>query len=402
MLHSSLIILTPYPQGSVYSDKESALASFSKNLVTELRTKLSLITVITNARDKSIFDSDGNVQIERCWKKNALNSFAHILHASQRTPTQNMLIQLEWNMFGQPASIYMLLLPFLLLGLRLIGKKVVVVAHGVLLDASSVLFHSPFVIIQNVFLRLFYICISLCSERIVVLEQALKDELVKIGIPWTKVAFIPHGIDTQLLPLSQNEAHARIHADKRVYVVCPGFINRYKGTDIFAELAGTLDAKKYQCIIAGGESFNLGKTPDYRMFADNVKKIAAKNEVQITGFLDQNDLVTYLSAADILIFPYRSLLSSSGVLSLGITFEKPFLLSEKLRPYIDSSDFGTSLHESGLNENDIFFSMRTKSLAQQIDTALQKKDYFDRFAQLMQKRRSWRNVSQKYLKVLFS
>jgi len=60
------------------------------------------------------------------------------------------------------------------------------------------------------------------------------------------------------------------------------------------------------------------------------------------GFLDEKDLPVYFGAADLVVLPYRTFMSSSGPLSLAQAMGKPFILSEEAARVLKTQDFKES------------------------------------------------------------
>jgi len=106
----------------------------------------------------------------------------------------------------------------------------------------------------------------------------------------------------------------------------------------------------------------------------------------------------YFAAADLVILPYRTFMSSSGPLSVAFSYGKPFIVSKNLSSYFDSSDFRLALKEVGLKRDTLVFSLRSDSLAKKVQAmsnhhTLQKAASL---AQIMAERRNWETLAAEY------
>src|SRR6185369_2352713 len=83
-----------------------------------------------------------------------------------------------------------------------------------------------------------------------------------------------------------------------------GFVTWYKGADWLIKTFDTL-AKKYpkaQLVIAGGPSYSLATKSHYKKYYHALEQIAKRNsQIRIAGFVDEKEIQTYFSAADLSI-----------------------------------------------------------------------------------------------------
>jgi hypothetical protein len=84
-------------------------------------------------------------------------------------------------------------------------------------------------------------------------------------------------------------------------------------------------------------------------------------------------------------------------LSLAYSFEKPMLLSNKLKPYLKSYDFKKNFKNVGLDEK-ILFNDFEKSKKIKLDTKLNLK--LIKFSKLMKNSRNYKMISKKYQNTL--
>jgi len=116
--------------------------------------------------------------------------------------------------------------------------------------------------------------------------------------------------------------------------------------------------KNVSALIAGGESPTMkGKRFYQKYFNQVLKTVSDSPVVNMTGYIPQEDIRKYFSAADLIVFPYRHFMTASGVMSLALSYGKPFIVSHELSQMFDSPDFKKTLTEVGLKKSDIVFNL---------------------------------------------
>ena len=172
-----------------------------------------------------------------------------------------------------------------------------------------------------------------------------------------------------------------------------GYLAWYKGADLMIELAQA--NKKMNFIIAGGPSFTQKHKAHYKKYLEKFNNLP-KN-LKITGFVKEKQIPLYFSASNLVILPYRSMISSSGPLSLAYSFEKPILLSNKLKPYLKSDDFKKNFKNVDLDESKLFndfeknkkINLNKKYISQLVQ-----------FSKMMKATRDHKKISNQYLNTL--
>lgn len=380
-----LLIISPYPHGEDhYSHRTSALASFTANLFASLSPEVKKETLILADRNDEYTDT---AHVKRVWTRSDVWVFLRLIRTMTSLPTRTILIQYEWNMFG--SGVWWLAgFPFFLLSLRLLGKRVTTVSHAVLLQADTVEKNTIKASVMQVMARCFYALVLLFSTRVVVLEEYLRTQLIKT-YPWfrTKIVVIPHGVDTQL-----HVSDDIIRPPQTLGYF--GFITFYKGTDRLTKafLSSVDYAHGTKLQLVGGISHH-GKNDD---LASRIKSdiSASSGRIEITGFLPMHAMVKYMASCTLAIFPYRTLLSSSGPLSLMFSTCTPFRLSRELTPYLESRDFHEAFIKSKLKVNELFIDLTTVPHVFIPDASTLQK--LRAFASLMRRERDWDHVAKQY------
>ena len=120
-------IISLYPPKEATHAKLGGVASYTKNLVDSFPKKLE-ITVFANKINNKEEYSENTVKVIRCWKKGSFYPF-QILQNIKKTNAKVFHIQHEYFLYGNVISTIMF--PFLLLMLKILGKKLIVTLHGV-------------------------------------------------------------------------------------------------------------------------------------------------------------------------------------------------------------------------------------------------------------------------------
>lgn len=395
----SLIVVSSYPEKNTrYSQKVCAVGGFTKNITDNLPGHKIILTTKLGYKNDQIYE-EKNSLIYRIFKRNSVFSFIKLFLAIKNfTHAKKVLIQFEFSSFG---DIYTtILFPILLLALRLMGKKIYFVFHQVILDLDSLTeylgwekndWRLPYF---NFFLKLFYQTNVALSEKTIVLEEEFKHRLLKIVDSSNKIFVIPHGVDANLKIYDQKLARNKLKIEKnKPTVLFFGYLAWYKGADLMIELAQA--NKKINFIIAGGPSFTQKHKAHYKKYLEKFNNLP-KN-LKITGFVKEKQIPLYFSASNLVVLPYRSMISSSGPLSLAYSFEKAMVLSNKLKPYLKSKDFKNSFLKSQLTEKKVFkdFSVNKKiSLDKKLLLRLVK------FSKYMKVSRDYKMISKKYINIL--
>lgn len=405
----SVALISLYPKkGEVYSLDISGIASYAKNTVTSLPRKA---VVLCQYIGKPETYEENNALVVRCFKKNSFHLWAKILRTLRKFGlVKNVLIEFDFALYGNVFT-SSLFLPFLLI-LKLLGYKTFVVSHSVVTDVFALSGHlglknNIFSKIKGFFLNkifhLFYFILGLLAHKVIVNEQTLKERLNKY-VKEERIVVIPHGVDCTLPIISQNKAKQKLGINENEQVVLFfGFINWFKGADFFVDTYSNLKSlagRKVRFIIAGGKSATMKGARHYQKYYDEViHKIKNAHNIEVTGFVAQNDIGLYFSAADLVVFPYRHFMSASGVLSLTFSYKKPFIVSKELADIFPKED----LSSVGLTRDKIAFSLDPKSCVKLSETVLSNgvKEKMLRLAEIMQIKRNWRETSHLYNKTLF-
>jgi glycosyltransferase involved in cell wall biosynthesis len=144
-------------------------------------------------------------------------------------------------------------------------------------------------------------------RRLASISQALVDLLerdFRFRLPPQDVVIAPNGVDLErfaALPPAPEPARQTLNLPPAPTVMCTGHLYAGRGADLFLALAKELPQAHFVWI--GGRPADV----------EAWKSRAQSGNVTFTGFIPNQDLPLYQSAADILLMPYsRSIMGSSG------------------------------------------------------------------------------------------
>lgn len=405
----TLLVISSFPiKGEVHGARVGGLASFSKNtLKTLVPVWPGKIVVLAESLDgkKEIYQEEGMLVV-RCWRRNSLSLYFSLLkYILQLNKVKILKVQFEFSVFGDLAVTG--IFPLFLFLLRILGKEICLVVHQVLTDLTSLFGHlgmeenSLKLYIFSKLNCLYYVLLSLGAKSIVVLEEEFKKRMEELGIKKEKIFAIPHGVDCSIKAISSLKAKEALNIKSSEFVVLVfGFLNWYKGSDLmvraFNKYLKENKDHNIRLIMAGGESVTQKNRSHYQRFIKKLYSIVRRNpQITITGFIPESKISLYFSAADLMILPYRTFMSSSGVLSLALSYQKPFLTSSALKKWF-KDEYQNKL---------IFFYPDLKSLTEALRTARERKENFSRLIKICKELRSSRDfvtLAEKYKEILYS
>ncbi len=409
-----ILFITSFPEKNLTHGKKTVgIASYAKNTITAIQNaakeQLHITILAEEIQGESPYKQK-NLSVKRIWKRDSLTVFPKILkeilknHKSEKT----IVLEFEVAMFGN--FLTLLPLPLFLLILRLLGKRIIFISHQIIPDINEIAPHinitrnSRTAYSVNFMIQIFYRTIFFLSDKIIVFEDALKQKLAQFGNS-KKIIVIPHGVEKFETIPTKTEARKRLNIKKNEFVVTSfGYLAWYKGSDWLAHSIQEVNKKKsapVSLLLAGGPNLNHIDKKYYQKYLARILNTTQSENITVTGFIPQKDISLYYQASDVIIFPYRAFMSSSGPLSLAFSFKKPFLISKHLAPILKQDDVKNALKEVKLSEERIIFT-DTESLSKKI-TAIKNtklKEKITTLSTILAKKRSWEIIGQRYYEEL--
>lgn len=386
---SSLLVVSSYPpKGSKHAANQDALASFAKNRLSGIRKLIGpkKIIILSSYTDKPETYEDNGILVIRCYRRNhPLDYITLFKYLQAFSQVKDVLVEFEFASFGDTFSTGFF--PVFLFMAKSIGKKVTVELHQVLDNLSKINGHiglgsrsfkiKAFSSLMNTFYRL----LGNLSHQIIVLEGKLKNRLIALGVK-TPVFVLPHGVEKPNKRYTKSEARRILGlTQKEKYVLNFGFLTWYKGSDLIVKaLTGQ---PSFKLILAGGASQNQKDKPHYQKFYNKLQKDIKGNQyILATDFVDEKQIPLYFAASDLVVLPYRAFMSSSGPLSLALTYQKPFMLSKMLRPYLHSEDIKKAVFDQKLSFRNLFSQIKPNQMSRKIGTTLANRSLMNKLTRL--------------------
>ena len=148
-------------------------------------------------------------------------------------------------------------------------------------------------------------------KRLVSITQALVEVLAhdyNIRMKHSDVVIAPNGVDLErfaALPATPELARQQLNSPSTLTVMCTGHLYAGRGADLFLALAKSIPQAHFVWV--------GGRPEDVAAWKGRAEKENISN-ITFTGFIPNQDLPLYQSAADILLMPYsRSIMGSSGI-----------------------------------------------------------------------------------------
>lgn len=416
-----LVISTYPPRGSIHGNPFSGVASYSKNTLLAINQNLKAgekvtFTVLADILDQPERFQEQSIKVIRCWHRNQLKTLWSIGREARKHPqAKKVFLALELGMFGR-RKVNLALLPLLFIGLRLAGKRIYFVNHSVIYRVEGIGqqlgIKSPLKAkLLSQLLKIYYRILISLSEKVVAFEEYLRQELIAIGVPKEKITTIAHGVHEIKKVPNQGQARKKLGLNENDFIVlCFGYLIWYKGSDLLIkafknqvrnQAKSKNQSKKLKLIMAGGESRIHQNDPSYRSYLNDLYQQAqeAGSRVEVTGFLPEEKIADYFAAADLVVLPYRTLISASGPLSFALAYRKPFLISQALGGYAQEKNLKKGLKKADLKLNEITFPLTESGVIKKIIKWQKNTELLEKGKKLsgcLYQKRRWPEIGKQY------
>jgi len=312
---------------------EDGVSSYTRNLIQSLKEYDAQVTLFANNPKRSVNNSK---EIDICWNRGIRYPW-QIFRATVRNCPQIVHIQHEFFLFGGIMSAA--LFPLLLILTKLLRKPLIVTLHGVI---SPSIVDKEFLHINGMkgYPLIFKIgatflvrLITFFSDYIVVHERCFARTLeTEYKCRKTKIHVIPHGVEENKRKLSPEKAKRKLGLENKKLVLFFGYLAPYKGIDTLIEGFSLVaeEHKDWVLMICGDVHPRLISNREYKKYVLALRRSAsslASNQVIFTGFIPNDSVGLYFSAADLVVLPYKVAMASSGPLTLSLSYKTPILVS---------------------------------------------------------------------------
>lgn len=316
---------------STFPPEKCGVAYYTFGLSGGLSSVVDLL-IIANETENSI---PSNSLVHQCWRKGSLFYPVSIFLGCMKFAGNLIHVQHHYVLYGGAVSAVEF--PLLLLALRAAHKRIVVTLHSVIpRNRLDGMLFEKYQLGGNL-LNLKRILITLLTRSIVVLADGLivhsssmRNCLIQdYGAKKEKSFIVPHGV-SNISPLDSGKAKSLLGLPNGKVVLYQGFITEGKGVDVLIKAFKRVhdfypDAT---LVIAGG--FRR-ETDDYaKLISSLVKKTQLTENVKISGFVPEKDMVKYFSAASLIVLPYTEaeILGTSEVLAEVALAGKPIVATK--------------------------------------------------------------------------
>jgi len=323
---------------SSFPPTKCGVASYSARLVRELGKRADLVVIADVSQDEGLNDPP---YVLRVWRRNSLfypfTIFWHVIR--QRVDVVH--IQHEYLLYGDPY--HSGLFPILPLLLRLLDKKVVITMHSVVPRKSLTPEFFEKYGIGRRFSTLKKLCtiavtkmIGFFASTLIVHNKISKETLIRdYRFKPEKIHVIPHGVEVKETNITQREAKRKLGLEGLNVLLFFGFIKPGKGLEHLIKALPKIlkEHPNTKLLIAGGGHPHVDEWADSyaRKIQDLIDQLGVKDAILMTGgFVPEEDVPIYITAADICIMPYdqNEIISASGVLQIYASHGKPLVAAK--------------------------------------------------------------------------
>jgi glycosyltransferase involved in cell wall biosynthesis len=111
-----------------------------------------------------------------------------------------------------------------------------------------------------------------------------------------------------------------------------GYLAPYKGLETLLQAVAGIGSPDFELLIAGDVSPRARGHPEYEQYLKRIDELiaATKGRARKIGFVPNEEVEALLKSVDLVVFPYTSVLSSSGPLALAMAYGTPLLATREL------------------------------------------------------------------------
>ena len=168
-------------------------------------------------------------------------------------------------------------------------------------------------------------------DAFIVHNKRNKRQFVEIyGINERKVFIVTHGVLDLVkktdIPMEVARRHLHLPSRKKI-VLFFGYIRPYKGVDVLIKAFVSVKKQvKNAFLLISGQILNDTWDKYKKLIKENNLK---EDDIRVDlGFVPEEEVGYYFSAADVVVLPYKHLDTHGGVGALALSFKKPVLVTD--------------------------------------------------------------------------
>jgi glycosyltransferase involved in cell wall biosynthesis len=383
------IVSTTPPDGG-------GVSTYTKNLTESFNFSSFHIVILSQKNNAEKFGKNpfsDKIKIVNCWNAGIFYPFQIFKSLCQNKP-QIVHVQHEYFIFGRAISAA--LFPLVILLGKFLRLKTIVTLHGIV---NPVEIRDPElgslgnenlqgipIWLSQMGLLLITRLITDTSDKIIVMNNTHKNVLIEqYRCSPEKLVLVPHGIPKSE-PIDTEIAKKRLGFDGQKVVLYFGYITKYKGIDILVKAFKNIQDPNCVLVIGGAAHPRLKNDPDYKKFWDAIMgEISGDKRIKFVGFIPDDQLSTYISASDVVVFPYVASFSTGGPMNITVGHYKPVIASKV-------SSFSDILPESA-----VFKTGSVSDLTQKLRKSLEDDSFnleLSKSARSIAAERSWQQVAK--------
>lgn len=384
------LVISDYPEKTKRGEKNYGIAWYTKELLEPLAKDYGVRFVVfaeTGSNNRPALHQKGRILVLRIFDQKHPTLFPRILKGlAIFNKIKYVDIHSEFCTNGGIKN-FILLLPFVFL-IKLTGKHITYYSHNVVTELDSIAVHLGYksgsipLKLLNLGLHVFYRTLGIIVDRFVVMDEAIYKRLC-LFVDQKKVFLQPFWVEQGDRKVSRDYARAMLGVKRDEFLVLYfGFITYYKGADWLISAAKEILKQsrflRLRFILAGGQAYSLKDKSYYQKFYKRVLGSVLRDpKISVTGFVLEDDISTYFKACDLVVFPYRGMIGSSGVLAHAVSFKKPFIVSRGMQEVFRNKDIKNCLDKYGVDVADVVFEYTPSSFAAVL-ARVQKRNFLTR------------------------
>ena len=302
--------------------RQCGLATFTTDVYDALRDRYPDLQVDVYAMDDHPGRYDYPAAVTAAIPQDDLSSYIDTARRIDASGAQAIWVQHEYGIYGGPAGEHLLAL------LDRTTLPVIVTLHTILEKPSA----DERRVLEGLLRR---------SARIIVMAERGREILQRVyGASPRQIVMIPHGVPDRAL-IEPDQLKARFGWQDRDVVLTFGLLAPNKGIETIIEAMPAVIAIRPRAlyVVLGATHPNLVAQEGER-YRDSLKALAvergvADNVAFIDGFVEHDELIEYLQAADIYATPYLNPAQiTSGTLSYAVGVGKAVVST----PYVHATE----------------------------------------------------------------
>lgn len=162
-------------------------------------------------------------------------------------------------------------------------------------------------------------------RALIVHTETQRRELLRRGLPESKIHLIPHGIPDLNTIQGEEDTVRRFGLEGSPYLIIIGFISRRKGYEMALKALPQFD-QDVKLVIAGGSRTETDRAYEKKLRL-MIDREGLSHRVVITGYLNMADLKSLVSESLFVLAPFYQT-SGSGSLSIALSLGKAILATQ--------------------------------------------------------------------------